>query len=131
MNEKKVRCASYWREKNKWRKDCMWIQKTDSDNDYEATDFVKDNNRRMKRLKFMITVFDHEQIKTDERSREYIKGFIERLNWIIKEKSSIIHDMFEARVSWKNKSKEFKKLGYHRFYDLCTIIENVQFVSTS
>ena len=25
INEEKVRCASHWRKKNKWRKDCRWI----------------------------------------------------------------------------------------------------------
>ena len=34
----------------------------------------------MKRLKFMIIIFDHERIKTDKRSYKYIKVFIERLN---------------------------------------------------
>ena len=44
------------------------------------TDFVKDNDRRVKRLKFMIIVLDYERIKIDKKSREYIKVFIERLN---------------------------------------------------
>ena len=128
-NEKKVRCVSHWREKNKWRKNCMWIQKTDSDNDYKTTDFGQNNDRRIKQSKFMIIVLDHERIKTDEKSREYIKVFIERLNWVIDEKSNIIHDMFEARVSSKNKSKKFRKLDHRRFYDLCNIIRNVHLVS--
>ena len=34
----------------------------------------------MKQLKFMIIVLDHERIKTDEKSCEYIKAFIKRLN---------------------------------------------------
>ena len=122
MNEKNVRYTSHWREKNKWRKNYMWIQKTNSDNNYKTTNFVKNSDRRMKQLKLIIIIFDHERIKTDEKSREYIKTFIERLNWMIDEKSSIIHDMFETRVSLKNKSKNFKKLNHCRFYDLCNII---------
>ena len=85
----------------------------------------------MKRLKFMIFVFDHEQIKVDERSRQYTKIFIKKLNWIINEKSNIIHDMFEIRISSKNKSKKFKKLNHHCFYDLCIIIRNVHFILTN
>ena len=131
MNEEKFRYASYWREKNKWWKNYVWIQKTDSDNDYKMTNSVKNSGRRVRRLKFMIIVFDHEWIKTDERSYEYIRAFIERLNWIIDEKLSIIYGMFEARVSLKNKSKKFKKLDHRRFYDLCNIIRNVYFVSTN
>ena len=44
------------------------------------TDSVKNSDRRVKRLKFIIIVLDYERIKTDERSREYTKAFIERLN---------------------------------------------------
>ena len=32
------------------------------------TNSVKNSDRRMKRLKFMIIIFDHERIKTDESS---------------------------------------------------------------
>ena len=95
------------------------------------TDFVKNSDRRVKQLKFMIIVFDHERIKTDERSCEYIKIFIERLNWIIDKKLNIIYDMFEARVSSRNKSKKFRKLNHCCFYNLCNIIRNVHFVLTN
>ena len=109
----------------------MWIQKTDWNNNYKATDSIKNSDRRVKRLKFMIIVLDHERIKTDERLREYIKTFIERLNWVTDEKSNIIHGMFEARVLSKNKSKNFRKLDYCCFYDLCNIIRNVYLVLTT
>ena len=56
------------------------MQETDSDNNYEITDFVKNSDRRVKQLKFIIIIFDHKRIKADERLREYIKAFIERLN---------------------------------------------------
>ena len=95
------------------------------------TNSVKSNDRRVRQLKFMITVFDHERIKTDERSCEYIKVFIERLNWVIDEKLNITHNIFEARVSSKNKSKKFRKLKYHYFYNLCNIIQIIYFVSTN
>ena len=131
MNEEKVRYAPHWREKNKWREYCVWIQKTDSDNNYKTTNSVKSSGRRVRGLKFIIIVFDHERIKADETSHEYIKAFIERLNWIVDEKLNIIYDMFEARVSSKNKSKKLKKLNHRRFYDLCNIIRNVHLISTN
>ena len=131
MNEEKVCCVSHWCGKNKWWKDCVWKQKINSDDDYKTTDSVKNNDRRVKQLKFMIIVFNHERIKTDKRSRKYIKTFIERLNWIVDERSNIIHDMFEARVSSKNKSKKFRKLDHRRFYDLCNIIRNVHLLLTN
>ena len=92
------------------------------------TDSVKSSDRRVKWLKFIIIVLDHKRIKADERSREYIKVLIERLNWIIDEKSSIIYNMFEARISLKNKSKKLRKLNHRHFYDLYNIIQNVHFV---
>ena len=131
LSEKKVRCVSHWREKNKWRKNCVWIQKTDSNNNYKTTDFVKNNDRRVRWLKFIIIIFNHKRIKADGRSCEYIKTFIERLNWVTDEKSNIIYDIFEARVSSKNKSKKLKKLNHRRFYDLCNIIRNVHLISTN
>ena len=131
INKEKVRCSSHWREKNKWRKNCVWIQKTNLNNDYKMINSVKNNDWRVRRLKFMIIVFYHERRKTDERSREYIKAFIERLNWIIDEKLNIIYGMFEARVSLKNKSKKFKKLNHRCFYNLYNIIRNIHFVSTN
>ena len=131
MNEEKVHCASRWREKNKWRKNCVWIQKTDLNNNYKTINSVKNSNWRVKWLKLMITVFDHERIKTNERSCKYIKTFIERLNWIVDKKLNIIYDMFEARVSSKNKSKKFKKLDHCRFYNLYNIIRNIYFVLTN
>ena len=79
----------------------------------------------------MIIVLDHEWIKADKRSHEYIKTFIERLNWITDKKLSIIHDIFEARVSSKNKLKKFKKLNHCRFYDLYNIIRNIHFILTN
>ena len=105
INKKKVRCASHWREKNKWQKNCVWIQKTNLNNNYKTMNFVKDSDRRVKRLKFMIIIFNHEWKKINERLRGYIKAFIKRLTWIIDEESNIIYSMFEARVSSKNKSK--------------------------
>ena len=56
----------------------------------------------------MIIVLDHERIKADKRSCEYIKAFIKRLNWVTNEKLNIIYNMFEARVSSKNKWKNSK-----------------------
>ena len=91
-------------------------------NYYEMTNSVKNNDWRVKKFKFIIIIFDHERIKADKRSHEYLKVFIGRLNWVINEKLNNIYNIVEARVSSKNKSKKFKKLNHCRFYDLCNII---------
>ena len=85
----------------------------------------------MKRLKFIIIILNHERIKADERSFEYIKAFIERLNRIVDEELNIIYNIFETRVSSKNKSEKFKKLCHCRYYDLHNIIRNIYFISTN
>ena len=111
-------------------KKIMCEYKKNSNNNYKATNLVKDNDWRVKQLKLIIIIFVHERIKVDKRLCKYIKAFIERLNWIINKKLNTIHDMFKAWISLKNKLKKFKKLNYHRYYDLCNIIRNIHFVLT-
>ena len=131
LQKKKVWCTLQWWKWQRWHRDCVWMQEHDSDVEYQNIKTARDSSRQMRRLQLIVSVLDHEQLETDERSEIYTEAFIDVMHWVNKRATDKIHGMFEAEIMSVSTVINSRALSSWWFYDLSHIICSVHLVSVN
>jgi len=102
-----IQCTSAWqRQMLNWRCDYVYVQEY-AENDQENSDIVEVlNDRLMKQLQIIITVYDSLRQDDNEKSVQYSRALIELLKLKNNEVLNALHDMIEVEQWLKNTVKK-------------------------
>ena len=85
----------------------------------------------MGRLLLIVSVLDHERLRTNGRPRIYTGAFIEVMRWVNRGAADKVHGMFEVESIPVSTSRNPRSLGSRRFYELPHVIRSVHLVPSN